>query len=78
MALRDRLERVGCVPERTGNKGAGRLSGRSLRGPAWGRPVIGELLGHESGGLFESDECGGIEHGILLFPSACYRLSDYS
>ena len=76
MALRDRLERVGCGPERAGHSGTNRVYARSLTGPVMVRlPVLGELLRHETAGLFECDE---IEHWILLFPSICYRLSNYS
>ena len=79
MALRNRLERVGCGSERASHSGTNRLFAQSLTRPAMLRlPVLGELLGHETGGLFKCDECGGIEHWILLFPSTCYRLSDYS
>ena len=68
MALRDRLERVGCGPERAGHSGTDRLFARSPTGPAIERPpILGELPGHETGGLFKGDECGGIEHWILLF-----------
>jgi hypothetical protein len=78
MALRGRLERVGCGPERAGHSDADRLNARSLTGPVMLRlPVLGELLGHETGGLVKSDDCGEIDHWILLFPSSCYRLSDY-
>jgi hypothetical protein len=62
MTLRRGLERVGDDPERTGQVGTDRLSERSLRGPARRRWILGELLGHETGGLLKCDECGGIEH----------------
>jgi hypothetical protein len=76
MALRGRLERVGSGSERAGHSGADRLYARSLTGPVMLRlPVLGELLGHETGGPVKSDDCGEIEHWILLFPSVCYRLS---
>jgi hypothetical protein len=67
MTLRGRLECVGDNPERAGHVGTDRLSEQSLVGPARRRRILGELLGHETGGLFKSDECGGIEHWILLF-----------
>jgi hypothetical protein len=67
MTLRGRLECVGDDPERGGHVGTDRLSERSLGGPARRRGILGELLGHETGGLLKCDECGEIEHWILLF-----------